>query len=87
MTDYHGDNEFHTKTLETSLLLDLLHIHKNNEHVGIIQQQICTIKEHAREKFHSVTSKIYTSILKRLLIEAVVDFLKRFPSTDRVPDT
>ena len=36
ITDYHGENKFNIKILETSLLPGLMHIYAKNEHVGMI---------------------------------------------------
>ena len=66
--DYHGDNKFDIKALETSLLAGLLHIHAKNENVGLIKQSVCTIKERARETCHAVPFKRYTSLITSSLI-------------------
>ena len=75
--DYHGNNEFNIKTLETSLLPHLLHIYKN-EHVGIIERSICTIKERTRATRYTVPFKRYTSLMEISLIKGLVDFLNMF---------
>ena len=85
--EYHGDNKFNIKALETALLTGLLHINEKNEHVGIIEQSVHTIKELTRATYHAIPFKIYTSLIERSLIEVVVDLLNRFLSKDGVSDT
>ena len=41
----HGDNEFDVKSVKTFLLPAILHIYGKDEHVGIIERSICTVKE------------------------------------------
>ena len=86
-TDYHGDNEFNTKSLETSLIPILIHIYDKNEHVKIIKQSICTIKDHIRYICHAIPFKRHTSIITRSLIYVLVDLLNISPSKDGVSDT
>ena len=87
ITDYHGYNELNIKTLETPLPPGLLHIYENKEHIGIIEGSICIIKEHKRETWHAVPFKIYTSIIKRPLIEVLIELMNRLPYKDRVYGT
>ena len=70
-----------------SLLPGLLHIYAKNKHVVIIEKSICTIKEHEKSTCRATPLKIYTSIMKRSLIEGVVDILNMLPPRDRVSDT
>ena len=62
-------------------------MYAKNEHVGIIECPIFTIKERARAKCHAISFKIYKVLMTRSLIEGVVDLLNRFPSKDLVYDT
>ena len=80
--DYHGDNNFNVKTLETSLLPGLIHIYEKHEHIQIIEWSIYTIKDRSREKCHAEPLKRYTRPIKISLIEVVVDLLSRLPSKD-----
>ena len=45
------------------------------------------IKECARSTCHTITFKIYTSIMKSSLIYGVLDLLNMFPYKDGVSDT
>ena len=85
--DYHRDNQFNIKTLETSLVPELLHIYAKNEHVGIIERSICTIKECERATCHAVIFDRCKTVIVVSPIEDVVDFLKHFPSKDGFSDT
>ena len=64
-----------------------MHIYEKNEHVGIIEQSIFTIKEHTIATCHAIPFKRYTNIVTRSLIDGVVDLLNRFPSKYRMSDT
>ena len=61
-------------------------MYAKNEHVGIITQSICKIKERERETCHAVPFKRYTSLMTRSLIEGVVYLLNRFPYKGVVSD-
>ena len=63
------------------------YIYAKNEHVGIIECPIFTIKERARAKCHAISFKIYKVLMTRSLIEGVVDLLNRFPSKYGVSGT
>ena len=73
--------------METSLLPALLHIYAKNEHVGIIEWSICTIKECARSTYHTATFKIYTSIITISPIEVVLYLMNRLQYKYGVSDT
>ena len=64
ITDYHGENKFDIKTFKTSPPPALLEIYEKNEHIGIIEQSICTIKECAGTTCHTVTFKRYKGRMK-----------------------
>jgi hypothetical protein len=50
ITDVHGDNEFDIKRVKEFLLPATLHIYGKDEHVGIIERLIRTVKEQCRTK-------------------------------------
>ena len=82
--DYHGDNEFNTKTLVTSLLPGLQHIYAKK---GIIEWSIYTTKEREIGTCHGVPLNRYKSLMKRSLIEGLLDLVNRFPYKCGVSDT
>ena len=64
-----------------------MHIHAKNEHVGIIEWSICTIKKHARATFRAISFKKYTSLITGSLIKVLVELLNSFLSKDGMSDT
>ena len=64
-----------------------MHIYAKNEHAGITERSILTIKELARATCHEIIFKTYTSITKRSIIEGLLYLLTRLPSKGGVYDT
>jgi hypothetical protein len=87
ITDIHGDNEFNIASLKQHLLPTATHIYGANEHVGVIERSIRTVKERCRSMCHTVPYKKYTKLMTIALVESAIYWLNSFPSDNGVSDT
>ena len=84
ITSIHGDNEFNITTLKESIRPIMLHIYGRNEHVGVAERSIRTIKEQTRSICHSLPYKYYTKLMTTALLSNVTYWLNAFPHKDGV---
>ena len=56
------------------------HIYCKGEHVGIIEQMIIVIKDHARCMCHEIPYQYYTKIIIQSFISCVVTWFDTFPT-------
>jgi hypothetical protein len=80
VTDIHGDNEFDINDLRHALSPTTIHIHGVEEHSGIVERSIRTIKERCRSMCHAVPYERYTKLMTNSLIECAIHWLNAFPS-------
>jgi hypothetical protein len=83
----HGDNEFDIKSVKNYLLPAMLHIYGKDEHVGIIERSVRTIKERCRTMTHSMPYKKIPKIMVVAMVECATLWLNAFPSSNGVSDT
>ena len=82
----HADNEFNVDGLDEILCPTQIHIYAANEHVGVIERSIRTIKERCRCISHSMPYTMHPKILTRCMLEFVVTRLNQLPSSDGVSE-
>ena len=80
----HADNEFNVNGLDEVLCPTQMHIYAANEHVGVIERSIRTIKERCRCISHSMPYTMHPKILTRCMLEFVVTRLNQLPSSTGV---
>ena len=73
--------------LEDFLRPATLHIYGKNEHVGIVERSIQTIKERCRCMCNSVPFKSYTKLMTKHLVDTAVYWLNSFPSENGISAT
>jgi hypothetical protein len=83
----HGDNEFDIKSVRTFLLPAILHIYGKDEHVGIVERSIRTIKERCRTMTHSMPYKKIPKIMVMAMVDCATLWLNAFPSSNGVSNT
>ena len=82
ITDLHGDNEFDITTLKSELQPINTRIYGTEEHVGVIERSVQTVKEQCRALCHSLPYKRYTKLIVHSLVENSIYWLNSFPSAD-----
>ena len=87
VTTIHGDNEFNVRALIEAIRPALMQIYARNEHVGVIERSIRTLKERCRCICHSLPYKKFTKIMTTALLENVVSWLNTFPANDGISTT
>jgi hypothetical protein len=87
VTVCHGDNEFDMDELKKAIYPTELQICGANEHLGIIERSVRTIKERARCSCHAVPFKRHTKLMTKSLVKEVVSLLNAFPSKDGISST
>ena len=83
----HGDNEFDMESLKDFLLPAILHIYGKNEHVGVAERAVRTIKERCRTMTHAVPYAKIPKLMVIALVKCAVLWLNAFPSADGVSNT
>ena len=81
---FHGDNEFNIEKLHQHLDPHELHIYAWNEHVGMAENGIKTIKERARCICHASPYTKYPKIMITNMIKHIIRNLNDFPSKKSV---
>ena len=87
LTDFHGDSEFDKQKLKDFLEPGILHTYAREEHVGIIERSVRSIKERCRSTVHGVPYKRMTILMVRSLVEGVVGMMNAFPSKQGISNT
>ena len=87
ISSLHGDNEFNVDSIKESLLPVIMQVCARNEHVGIAERSIRTIKDRARSICHSLPYKRFTKLMTTRLIENTVYWLNAFPSANGISNT
>jgi hypothetical protein len=87
ITNFHGDNEFDLQLLRDFIRPASLHIYGRNEHVGVVEWSIRTIKECCRCMCNAVPFKRYTKLMTKHLVDTAVYWLNSFPSENSVSST
>ena len=82
----HGDNEFDSDRVRDAIRPANLHICAPEEHVGIAERGIRTVKERSRSMIHSLNYRRYPRTMVRSLVEYMGYLLNRFPSKNGVSD-
>ena len=80
ITAIHGDNKFNMNVFKTSALPAILHVYRKNEHIGVIEKSIRTVKERARTSCNSLPYRKIPKIMVKVLVDTVVRWLNAFPS-------
>ena len=83
----HGDNQFDGEELADALRPANMEIYAANEHVGIIERGIRTVKERTRSTVHGLPYIYYTRLMVKHLVARMVEMLNTFPSKNGVSDT
>ena len=87
ITDFHGDSEFDKEKLKDFLEPRILHTYAREEHVGIIERSVRSIKERCRSTVHGMPYKRMTILMVKSLVEGVVGMMNAFPSKQGISDT
>ena len=87
ITDFHGDSEFDKEKLKDFLEPGILHTYAREEHVGIIERSVRSIKERCRSTVHGMPYKRMTILMVKSLVEGVVGMMNAFPSKQGISDT
>ena len=77
MTDIHSNNEFDIESLKNELQPISMHFYAKNEHVGIIENGIKTIKYRVRCMCHETPYKRFEKFMACSLAEGEVEMLKK----------
>ena len=64
-----------------------VHIYAANEHLGLIERSIRTIKERCRCISHSMPFTRYLNLMTKSMLEIVTNHLNHLPSEDGVSNT
>ena len=83
----HGDNEFNVDDIIEEMRPIRMQFCARNEHIGVAERSIRTIKERARSICHSLPFKRFTKLMTTALVESAVYWLNSFPSRDGVSET
>ena len=62
-------------------------IYAANEHVGVIERGIRTVKDRTRSTVHGLPYIYYTRLMVKHLVARMVEMLNAFPSKNGVSDT
>ena len=87
ITTIHADNEFNKHAIIEAVRPTTMQIYARNEHVGVAERSIRTLKERCRCICHSLPYKRFTKLMTTALLEHVVSWLNDFPSNDGISDT
>ena len=82
----HGDGEFDSDKVRNMIRPANLHICAPEEHVGIAERGIRTVKERTRTMIQSLEYRRYPRVMVRSLVEYMGYLLNRFPSSNGVSD-
>jgi len=82
----HGDNEFDIEAVKTFLLPAIVHIYGKDEHVGVIERSVRTVKENCRTMTHNTPYKRVPKLMVMGLVENSMLCLNAFPSIGGISD-
>ena len=83
----HGDNEFGHIYVKKSMQPAIVHIKGREEHDGIIERSVRTLKKLGRSTCHYVPYRKYTKLTMNYLVEGEICWLNAFPSNNGVSST
>ena len=83
----HGDNEFNIDEIIEELRPIRMQFCARNEHVGVAERSIRTIKERARSICHALPFQRFTKLMTTALVETATYWLNTFPAKDGVSET
>ena len=65
----------------------MVHIYAKDENVEFIKKAIATVKDRTLLMCHDITHKKYTRLMKKSIVEGLVELLNYFPSNIRIYET
>ena len=83
----HSDNEFYIEKVKEEFTDINFDFRARDEHDGIIERSIKTVKEHGRCIYHNMLYEYYTHLMTQTLIENVVYWLNAFSNKNGVSKT
>ena len=81
------DSEFDKEKLKDLPEPGILYTYAREEHVGIIERSVRSIKERCRSTVHGMPYKRMTILMVKSLVEGVVGMMNAFPSKQGISDT
>ena len=75
MIGVHADNAFDNEVMKKAVGKRTLHIYATEEHVGVVERQIQTLKERLRRAIQSQPFNRYPKILFISLVEHVTEMI------------
>ncbi len=76
----HGNNEFDIEAVKTFLLPSLVNIYRKDEHVGVVERSVRTVKEKCKTMAHSTPYRRVPKLMVIALVESSILWLNAFPS-------
>ena len=83
----HADGEFDLDALRSKIRPVHLEIKDREEHDGVIERSVRTVKERSRCTCHSLPYEYYPKLMTRSMVEGVVNWLNAFPFKSGVSQT
>ena len=83
----HADNAFDNEQMRTAIGSRVLHIYAREEHVGVIERQIRSLKERLRSVLQGLPYKKYPKLMFIAMVDHVVEMMNRFVTKNGLSDT
>ena len=83
----HGDGEFDMDSLRAKIMPADLEINGRDEHDGVIERSVRTVKDRSRCICHSLPYQYYPKLLTNSMVECVINWLNAFPFKSGVSQT
>ena len=86
LSHMHADNEFNVKGMQEAMEDTEVNIYAANEHVGVIERSIRTMKERCRCISHAMPFHRHTRLMTKMMLEFVTSRLNAVPSQNGVSE-